>query len=67
MSEEITVQTSDNQRAAEKLWCALSIATFGRARHAKLWAAMADLPDEEKHRIDDEAERIIVEHLEAQK
>ena len=48
---------------AEELWADLYLATFARSRHEKLWLAMADLSDEEKYRVDQDAEAIIARHL----
>ena len=53
-----TKQMSNPGPAAE-LWGNLYASCFARNKHPKLWKAMANLPDEEKHQIDEEAERII--------
>jgi len=48
-----------NSRPAAELWGNLYASCFARNKHPKLWKVMANLPDEEKHQIDEEAERII--------
>jgi len=49
----------ENPGPAAGLWGDLYASCFVRRKHPKLWEAMADLPDDEKRQIDDDAERII--------